>query len=143
VNYLDEAGKADYSEDGSSYGIEPQVYQMLAECAMALWHAAGVEPVTLEALPDGRPGAICTLYSPKAAYTISIEVGQLVLSFAPLDSALQPVEMYRGRADLITDWGYVQHLVRNAEDPGYYERHMTSAPGEIKRAWTRKASDLW
>jgi len=143
VNYLDEANKADYSEDGRGLGIDPEIYRMLAETALALWHSAGVEPVTLEGLGDRRPGAVCTLYSLKAAYRIVIDAGQLTLESAALDSPDKPKALYHGQADSITDWAKCQHLVRDAEDPGYYERGRGTEPREIKRAWTRKASDLW
>jgi hypothetical protein len=59
-------------ENGLSFGIPPRVYYCLAQAAISAYELAGIEPVTLEHLPDNRPGAICTLYGKVSAFTIQI-----------------------------------------------------------------------
>ena len=58
-------------------GFRPEIYQSLAQAAISASQLAQIEPMMLEALENGNPGVVCTLYRSKFAFSILVECGAL------------------------------------------------------------------
>jgi hypothetical protein len=105
-------------EHGQSFGIPWNIYQCLAQAAISCSTLAGIEPVLLEPLSDGRPGAVCTLYGNRHAFWIQLECEPppvMVLSAATLDSTEDPEWIADGNATCSGDWRSIVHLMLEAE----------------------------
>ena len=77
MNYFKGRHDTVHLENGHSFGIPPKIYQYLAQAAIAASELASIEPLVLEPLEDGKPGAVCTLYGSKFAFSILVECGAL------------------------------------------------------------------
>ena len=64
-------------EGGRFLGIRPNNYQCLAQAAISANELASIEVRVLEPLESGKPGAVCTLYGAKFAFSILVECAAL------------------------------------------------------------------
>ena len=73
----------------------------------------------LEPLENGKPGAVCTLYGAKFAFSILVECAALppvvVLSMAALDDFIPPLSVVEGRADHYGVWRVIVSRMLFAE----------------------------
>ena len=58
-------------------GIRPNNYQCLAQTAISASELASIEATVLESLENSKPGAICTLYGAKFAFSILVDCAVL------------------------------------------------------------------
>ena len=64
-------------ERGRFLGIRPNNYQCLAQTAISASELASIEATVLESLENSKPGAICTLYGAKFAFSILVDCAVL------------------------------------------------------------------
>jgi hypothetical protein len=87
-----------------------------AQAAILASELASIEPLLLEPLQNGKPGAVCTLYESKSAFSIVVECAALppvvVLSMVALGDFIPALPVVQGRADDYRAWRVIGVIPR-------------------------------
>jgi hypothetical protein len=119
MNFVNGRDETVHLERGESFGIPAHIYQCLAQAAISANELAGIEPVLLEPLESGKPGALCCLYGKQYSFSILIECANVphvvVLSMVGLDDFIPPEAVVEGHADSLDVWRAIVALMLQAE----------------------------
>ena len=119
MNEFDGHKEIVHLEHGQSFGIPKGVYYFLAQAAINAEELAGIEPVLLEPLESGKPGALCCLYGKQYSFSILVECADeppaVVLSMVGLDDFIPPEAIAKGRTDRVDVWRVIVSRMLQAE----------------------------